>query len=149
MSYVLRKDGWRDEDGPIKNLIKGKSKYMRRYLKEQKRVFVNNISQSHCRAKPILMSQALARMLITPNSMKVQPVMLSIPLESNMIGPIDGQHRVFCYHESSRDPLDVEISKQRTRQNLLVTGLIYPEDWEQSKRSIRSKVVSRNIASSR
>ena len=135
MSYVLRKDGWRDEDGLYQRiLIKGKINSMRRYLKEQKRVFVNNIvvtlpSKAHINEPGSRKNVDHAKLT------KVQPVMLSIPLESNMIGLIDGQHRVFCYHESSRDPLDVEISKQRTRQNLLVTGLIYPEDWEQSKRS--------------
>ncbi len=135
MSYVLRKDSWRDHDGLYQRiLIKGKINSMRRYLKEQKRVFVNNIvvtlpSKAH-------INDPTSRKNVDHTKItKVQHVTLSIPLESNMIGLIDGQHRVFCYHESNRDPLDVEIAKQRTRQNLLVTGLIFPSDWDQSQRS--------------
>lgn len=135
MSYVLRKDGWRDQDGLYQRiLIKGKINRMRRYLKEQKRVFVNNIvvtlpSKAHINEPGSRKNVDHAKLT------KVQPVTLSIPIESNMIGLIDGQHRVFCYHESNKDPLDNEIAKQRKRQNLLVTGLIYPIDWDQSRRS--------------
>lgn len=44
MSYVLRKDSWRDPDGLYQRiLINGKIKNMRRYLTNAKRVFVNNI----------------------------------------------------------------------------------------------------------
>lgn len=107
---------------------------MRRYLKEQGRVFVNNIVVT-LPSKAHINEPGSGKNVDHSKLTKVQPVTLSIPLESNMIGLIDGQHRVFCYHESSRDPLDVEIAKQRTRQNLLVTGLIYPGDWDQSKRS--------------
>ena len=42
-----------------------------------------------------------------------------------MIGIIDGQHRVFCYHEGS-DDLESKIAILRQRQHLLVTGIIYP-----------------------
>jgi hypothetical protein len=38
---------------------------------------------------------------------------------------IDGQHRVFAYHETANDDLD--IAKLRVQQNLLVTGIIYPK----------------------
>ena len=135
MSYVLRKDGWRDDDGLYQRiLIKGKINSMRRYLTESKRVFVNNIVVT-LPSSALINDPGTRRNIDNTKLTKVQPVTLSIPLESNMIGLIDGQHRVFCYHESSRDPLDKEISKQRTRQNLLVTGLVYPEKWEQSKRS--------------
>jgi DGQHR domain-containing protein len=135
MSYVLRKDGWRDDDGLYQRiLIKGKINSMRRYLKEHKRVFVNNIVVT-LPSKALINEPSTRKNVDHSKLTKVQAVTLSIPLESNMIGLIDGQHRVFCYHESSKDSLDVEIAKQRTRQNLLVTGLIYPEDWDQSKRS--------------
>lgn len=71
----------------------------------------------------------------------VSQVKISIPLQANMIGLIDGQHRVFSYHDAPNDPLDVEISKQRIRQNLLVTGLIFPNSWtEQKKREFEAKL---------
>lgn len=135
MSYVLRKDGWRDGDGLYQRiLIKGKINSMRRYLTETKRVFVNNIVVTL--PSSALIKDPKTRLDIDNTKLtKVQPVRLSIPLEANMIGLIDGQHRVFCYHESSKDSLDKEIAKQRTRQNLLVTGLVYPETWNQSERS--------------
>jgi DGQHR domain-containing protein len=135
MSYVLRKDGWRDDDGLYQRiLIKGKINSMRRYLTETKRVFVNNIVVTL--PSSALIKDRETRLDIDNTKLtKVEPVRLSIPLEANMIGLIDGQHRVFCYHESSKDALDNEIAKQRTRQNLLVTGLVYPETWDHSKRA--------------
>lgn len=135
MSYVLRKDSWRDDDGLYQRiLIKGKISSMRRYLAETKRVFVNNIVVT-LPNEALINEPGTRKNIDNAKLLKVQPVTISIPLQPNMIGLIDGQHRVFCYHESTKDLHDKEISKQRTRQNLLVTGLVYPALWTKSQRS--------------
>jgi len=38
-----------------------------------------------------------------------------------------GQHRVFAYHEGY-DELDKQIAPKRLKQQLLVTGVVYPSD---------------------
>lgn len=136
MSYVLRKDSWRDGDGLYQRiLIKNKISSMRRYLTDSKRVFVNNIVVT-LPSSALINDPATRKNIDNSKLTKVQPVNLSIPLGANMIGLIDGQHRVFCYHEAAKDPLDKEISNQRRRQNLLVTGLVYPDGWTAQQRSI-------------
>lgn len=141
MSYVLRKDSWRDDEGLYQRiLIKGKIGKMRQYLTSAKRVFVNNI----------IVTLPNEANINDPNTGKnvdnseltvVRPVKVTIPLKANMIGLVDGQHRVFCYHEASNDPLDKEIAKQRVRQNLLVTGLIFPNSWsEKARREFEAKL---------
>jgi DNA modification methylase len=49
------------------------------------------------------------------------------------VGIIDGQHRVFCYHEGS-DVLEPKIAILRKRQHLLVTGIIYPSGIKEQAR---------------
>jgi hypothetical protein len=59
-------------------------------------------------------------------------VNIQIPNIPNSIGIIDGQHRVFAYHQT--DPDDLEIKKLRVQQNLLVTGIIYPSNTHELDR---------------
>lgn len=134
MSYVLRKDSWRDDEGLYQRiLIKGKISKMRQYLTSAKRVFVNNIIVT-LPNEAIINDPETGRNVDNADLTVVRPIKVSIPLKANMIGLVDGQHRVFCYHEAANDPLDKEISKQRTRQNLLVTGLIFPSSWSTTAR---------------
>ncbi|MGS5086090.1 hypothetical protein ACVC7V_06225 [Hydrogenophaga sp. A37] len=134
MSYVLRKDSWRDDEGLYQRiLIKGKIGKMRQYLTSAKRVFVNNIIVT-LPNEAIINDPETGRNVDNADLTIVRPIKVSIPLKANMIGLVDGQHRVFCYHEAANDPLDKEISKQRTRQNLLVTGLIFPSSWSTTAR---------------
>jgi len=141
MSYVLRKDSWRDPDGLYQRiLVKSKIMRMRRYLTDAKRVFVNNIIVT-LPGKTILNDPTTGKNADNTLLAAVSPVDVNIPLQANMIGLIDGQHRVFSYHEAPSDPLDKEISKQRTRQNLLVTGLIFPPNWTNTqKREFEAKL---------
>lgn len=128
MSYVLRRDSWRDEEGLYQRiLIKNKIKKMRQYLTSQKRVFVNNIIVTL--PKAIINDPETKQSVDVSRIDSVTSVNVSMPLEPNMIGLVDGQHRVFSYHEAPNDSLDHAISKQRERQNLLVTGLIFPGNW--------------------
>jgi DGQHR domain-containing protein len=135
LAYVLRQDSWRDADGLYQRiLIKSKINKMRKYLSTNRRVFVNNIIATLPNetqiTDPASNQQITARELTS-----VRQISINIPVQANMIGLIDGQHRVFCYHDAPGDKLDREIAKQRKRQNLLVTGLIFPKGWDAVKRS--------------
>lgn len=124
-SYVLRSDGWRDEIGLYQRMIsKTKINAIRKYLNIEGRVFINNI----------IVTLPSTTKLLDTNGDTVNPVILKktkpgtieIPKGYNYIGLIDGQHRVFAYHEGG--VYEDNIAKMRKRQNLLVTGIIYPPD---------------------
>ncbi|MDP1997956.1 MAG: hypothetical protein Q8J90_12240, partial [Gallionella sp.] len=78
---------------------------------------------------------------IAPENLeRLRQVRISVPYSANMIGLVDGQHRIFCYHEAN-DPLEKKISSLRKRQNLLVTGLIFPSSWnDHQKRQFEAKL---------
>lgn len=124
-AYVLRKDGWRDSLNLYQRMIsKGKVEAIRAYLKKERRVFINNIIVTlPPDVKPIGKDGATldAKALVD-----TAPVSIKLPDRPNSVGLIDGQHRVFAYHESVSD--DAEIAQLRIQQNLLVTGIIYPND---------------------
>lgn len=124
-AYVLRKDGWRDSVGLYQRMIsRPKIEAIRKYLKSNKRVFVNNIIVTLADDTKIIDDQGNT---IDPTKInKTSPVKIQIPSRINTIGMIDGQHRTFSYYEAVND--DVEIAKLRRKQNLLVTGIIYPAE---------------------
>jgi DGQHR domain-containing protein len=141
MSYVLRKDSWRDPDGLYQRILIGsKIKNMRKYLTNAKRVFVNNIIVT-LPPQTIINDPSTGQNADNEKLTMVSAVKITVPLQPNMIGLIDGQHRVFSYHEAPNDTLEKEIAKQRIRQNLLVTGLIFPSSWTQNqKREFEAKL---------
>ena len=122
-SYVLRNDGWRDEIGLYQRMIsKAKINAIRKYLNIEGRVFINNIIVTLPSTTKLLDSK---RNTVDPVKLKrTEPGTIEIPKGYNYIGLIDGQHRVFAYHEGG--VYEDNISKMRKRQNLLVTGIIYP-----------------------
>lgn len=130
-SYVLRREGWRDSSGLYQRMIsKKKIDSIRRYLKTKRRVFVNNIIATLDDDTWILDSQGNP---IDPDQItKTQPVQIQVPKRANTVGLIDGQHRTFSYYEGTND--DPEIAKLRKRQNLLVTGIIYPKEESRTNR---------------
>lgn len=122
-SYVLRSQGWRDEIGLYQRMI-GKTKInaIRKYLHIEGRVFINNIIVTLPSTTKLLDSE---RNTVDPIKLKkTEPGTIEIPKGYNYIGLIDGQHRVFAYHEGG--VFEDSIAKMRKRQNLLVTGIIYP-----------------------
>lgn len=125
-SYVLRRDGWRDESHLYQRiLIAKKIRQMRRYLVDENRVFVNNIIVT-LPSETVLNEPAQhGKNLPASDLKKVRLVSVQIPAGFDTIGIVDGQHRVFCYHEGT-DKAETEISKLRQRQNLMVTGIVYP-----------------------
>jgi DGQHR domain-containing protein len=122
-SYVLRKDGWRDSMNLYQRMIsKPKVEAIRAYLKKQKRVFINNIIVTlPPEVKPL---NDKLETVDTSTLTQTAAVTIKLPDKPNSIGIIDGQHRVFAYHETASD--DSQIAQLRVQQNLLVTGIIYP-----------------------
>lgn len=124
-AYVLRRDGWKDQIGLYQRMIsKKKVNEIRKYLNSEKRVFINNIIVTLPDSTKIVDETNTP---IEPDRIvKTSPANIMIPDGFATIGLIDGQHRVFAYHEGGL--FDEEISKLREKQNLLVTGIIYPKN---------------------
>jgi len=141
MSYVLRRDSWRDEDGLYQRvLMKSRMKDMRRYLTTEERVFVNNIVVTLPKETKLNDPGDFGRNIDPKSISEVRDVVVSVPYRSDVIGIVDGQHRVFCYHEGA-DAYEAKIGKLRDRQNLLVTGIIYPHNYaEPDKRRFEAKL---------
>lgn len=122
-AYVLRRDGWRERNGVYQRMIlRAKIESVRRYLADHKRVFVNNIIVTLPDSTKVLDGNENT---IEPATItQTTPATISVPYDFNSIGLIDGQHRVFSYHEGGSN--EKAIAPLRAQQNLLVTGIIYP-----------------------
>lgn len=125
-SFVLRKNSWIAPNLSYQRILDmPKIKLMRKYLSENKRVYLGNIIATlppTTKINDINNSNQLTK----DEQSTVKPVNISIPDEYNVVGLIDGQHRVYSYHEGI-DFFENQIGKLRNKQNLLVTGIIYPE----------------------
>ena len=131
-AFVLRADGWRDTECLYQRLlIKGKIEEMRRYLASQSRVFVNNVIVTL--PSNTALRDSNGRLIGESPRTKIEQVTIDIPREFGQVGIIDGQHRIFCYHEGS-DQLERKIGVLRTKQHLLVTGIVYPPSMSVEKR---------------
>jgi len=131
-SYVLRSDSWRDEDCLYQRLlIKNKIGNMREFLTGKRRVYINNIIAT-LPDDTVITDKNGRRVDITPQS-EILPVSIQFPRRFNAIGIIDGQHRIFSYHEGI-DKLDSRISPLREKQHLLVTGIVYPSSTTKPKK---------------
>lgn len=142
-AYVFRQSGWRaiENVGHYQRmLIPKKINSMRKYLSEKDRVFINNIISSIATDKIKLYDGQRNELKLTQNGQfigdnatEVTPAEIEINDECNIIGIIDGQHRTYAYHEGD-DQYEETISKQRRIQNLLVTGILFPNDESVQKR---------------
>jgi DGQHR domain-containing protein len=130
--YVLRKDGWGDEDGLYQRMIsRTKIEAIRKYLLNEKRVFINNIIVTLPSNTQLTLDSGQT---IDPSKItQTKPGNIQLPSEYNSIGLIDGQHRVFSYYEGGKD--EAAIGLLRIQQNLLVTGVIYPQGISKAERS--------------
>ncbi|WP_082548102.1 DGQHR domain-containing protein [Massilia sp. Root335] len=140
-AYVLRRDGWRDGAHLYQRILLAKKiRQMRRYLVEEKRVFVNNIIVT-LPSDTVLNEVGTNGTNIKPQELtRVKEVKVQIPDGFDTIGLVDGQHRVFCYHEGS-DKYEDQIKVLRKKQNLMVTGIVYPSGYtEANRRSFEAKL---------
>ena len=110
---------------------------MRKYLTEEGRVFVNNVIVTLPDDVKLvdIKNGNNGNVVATPldASAVKYPVKIQIPQKAGNIGIIDGQHRVFSYHEGD-DTHESTISQIRDKQHLLVTGIIFPKDMIEDDR---------------
>ncbi len=141
-SYVLRNDSWHNEENVElyqRLLIAQKIKKMRKYLADKQGVFVNNIIVA-LSSDDINLEDRNGKLMeisddgtIKDIAAKTVPAKISIENKPNIIGIIDGQHRVFAYHEGN-DVYEKRISELRKNQNLLVSGILLPKNWSPEKK---------------
>ncbi|TWJ03300.1 hypothetical protein JN11_00838 [Mucilaginibacter frigoritolerans] len=142
-SFVLRKEGWRNTDNVglyQRMFVAKKMRSLRKYLHDEKRVFINNIIVTIPIDKIQLFDDNELELIIDDNGIiknseetKVQPTVIKIDNVSSIIGIIDGQHRAYSYYEGD-DIYEPSIAKLRGIQNLLVTGILYPKNEIEDKR---------------
>ncbi|MCK4392013.1 DGQHR domain-containing protein [Candidatus Bipolaricaulota bacterium] len=127
-AYVLRRDGWEDSECLYQRLlVKAKIQEMREYLASEGRVFVNNIIATLPDDTRFLdgKGKQIAPDKLTPK----KTIKVELLRNFGSIGLVDGQHRVFAYHEG-KDRLDQDIELLREKQHLLVTGIVYPPGYD-------------------
>ena len=144
-AYVLRQESWRDNDGVgyyQRMLDLRKVNNIRKYLHDEKRVFVNNIiatiSENNIAIKKQYFDDKQEKEVIVSvninkdgsfeniSASRAENILIEIDDKSNIIGIIDGQHRLYAYHEGD-DAYESTISDLRNVQNLLVTCILYPK----------------------
>ena len=124
-AYVLRRDGWRDSEGLYQRMIdKGKISSIRNHLKEKKQVFVNNVVVTL--PSETRLDDSKGENTDPAKIDETTSVDVKLRDRANSVGIIDGQHRIFAYYEGVND--DSDIAVLRNRQNVLATGIIYPEN---------------------
>lgn len=131
-SYVLRKDswGWNEKMELYQRLlIPDKIRKIREYLATEKMTFANNIIVSLPDAAEIYRMDNGRKVVLDLENDDVsehEHLKMHIANTINSIGIIDGQHRVFAYHEgSNRDPYEPVIRDLRRNKHLIVTGIKY------------------------
>lgn len=131
MAYVLRKQGWRDQDYLFQRMIdKKKIDSVRDHLLASKRVFLNNIIVAL--PEDTILRSLDKNVLDLKKFAKLTDGTIELPQKFNCIGIIDGQHRVFSYHEGGKQ--DEEMNILRQRQDLLVTGVVFPPGLTDAER---------------
>lgn len=132
-SCVLRKDGWDKKVDLYQRLIEPKRiKSVRDFVVANQTTFLNNIivtlpygikfyKNTQEGQKELKLEE------ITNYSSDIE---MHIPADFNSMAIIDGQHRVFAYYEDydQTNLNEIKIKKLRKELNLLVTGIIYPQN---------------------
>jgi len=127
-SYVLRRDGWEDPDLSYQRFVRAeKLVAMREYLGANGKVFINNLVVT-LPSSALLTDAATAQPVGVNALTNKTSVNLHLPLELGTVGIVDGQHRILSYYEGS-GALETKVAQLRQRQNLLVTGIIFPQNY--------------------
>lgn len=142
-AFVLRNDGWKNNEniGHYQRMfLMKKIKSMRKYLNDEKRVFINNIIVTLPIEKISLADDQGNSLTLDANGnfkgggvTNVTPTTITIDDSTNIIGIVDGQHRCYAYHEGD-DVYETTIAGLRNIQNLLVTAIVYPKNEPEEKR---------------
>lgn len=134
MCYVLRKDGWRTTRGLYQRLIdKSKMKSIRKHVIDKHSSFYNNIIVALPNDVTVSKPDGTAVPLLDIESSFDDPGMvLALPDEFNSLCIIDGQHRVYAYHEGGIN--DDVVENLRKQRHLLVTGIAFPKRMSEADR---------------
>lgn len=143
-SYVLRQESWREDDagGFYQRMVIGKKiTSMRKYLASEGRVFINNIIATLSNNSAQLLDSYGKVVKVSDRGFfegneshdQVMPAQVQIDDLPNIIGIIDGQHRVYAYHEGT-DVYEEDIAKLRVQQHLLVTAVLFPKTMSEGAR---------------
>lgn len=131
--FVLRRSGWRaSTEAYQRMLLPAKIEALRKMVFEEKRVAINNLIVTLPPSVHPVDEQG--KTVDVSALSQTAPVKIQLPSEPNTMGVIDGQHRLFAYYVSKNDT--TEQDSLRKMQNLLVTGVIYPDgvsDLEREK----------------
>lgn len=133
-SYVLRKDSWEEKIGLYQRLITEKRiKSVRKFIVDTKRTFFNNIIVGLPNTIEIINENGDN---VDINELdQYRNCKMKIANGFNSISIIDGQHRVYAYYENDIvDQEENEVALLRSKLNLLVTGIIFPKEWDNVKR---------------
>lgn len=132
-AYVFRKSGWKDKTGGYQRLLKpAKLTGLRQHIKHKRSVFPTNVVVSLPSSTRFCDEDG--NDIEMKDYTQISPVEIEYEKSANSIGLIDGQHRVYSYHETQDD--DPTIKMERSKRNLLVTGFVFPKSWPQAKRSV-------------
>lgn len=140
-SYVLRKDSWGDNIGLYQRLLTEKRiKKIRKFVIDKKKTFFNNIIVGLPDSTKIYNEDG--KEINVSQLSKYQNCKMSITQDFNTISIIDGQHRIYAYYENNiSDTDEEEVAKLRNKLNLLVTGLLFPKEWnEWEKQKFQSEI---------
>ena len=132
LGYSLRRDSWMDVEGLYQRILSpAKIRKMRAYLKNEGHVYVNNIIVGL--PHDVQITDPSGAKIVMDGLARVAVVKVILPARFNSIGLIDGQHRAYSYHEG-KDAFEAYIKPKRKKQQLLVTGLIFPASLSESDR---------------
>ena len=139
-AYVLRKDNWENHMLLYQRLIEyGRIKKIREYVAaEEHPTFYNNIIVSL--PEGITFSDSNNKSVKLEDIREFAGYTIQVPDAFNSICIIDGQHRIFAYHEGE-DHAEDTIKLLREKMHLLVTGLIFsPTIGETARRKYESEI---------
>jgi len=131
---VLRKDGWKEKLDLYQRLITPKRiKSVRDFVCENNTTFLNNIIVTLPKGVSFFKTEAdgTQSLINIDDIVKYDKnITMHIPSDYNSMAIIDGQHRVYAYYEdpNSQSEQEQKISRLRNELNLLVTGIIYPNN---------------------
>jgi len=145
--FVLRKDGWKQNVDLYQRLITPKRiKSVREFVVNNKTTFLNNIIVTlpkgvcffRVNDKNVRTQISIEEITRYDNKVEIQ-----IPGDFNSMAIIDGQHRVYAYYQdNTNNASEVVVNKLRQELNLLVTGIIYPDNEQYNDELERRKFES-------
>lgn len=132
-AYVLRKDNWEESMDMYQRMVtKSRINAIRKFVIKGKKTFLNNIILSLPNG---LVFKDGDNVVKKENMNELKCYTMTLKNEFNSIGIIDGQHRVYAHYENNViDSDEIIMTNLRKQLNLLATGIIYPDNWDDHKK---------------